>query len=88
MKYAWMAEQKDFPLVRMGEVLGVSVSGYQAWRRDGTGERKWLTDSQMLTLIQAIHAELKGSYGSPRMVKKLRRRGFPASPPRVRQLNA
>lgn len=86
MKYAWMAEQKDFPLVRMCEVLGVSVSGYQAWRRGGTGERKWLTDSQMLTLIQAIHAELKGSYGSPRMVKELRRRGFPASKPRGERL--
>jgi hypothetical protein len=26
----------------------------------------------MLTLIQAIHAELKGAYGSKRMVKELR----------------
>jgi hypothetical protein len=30
----------------------------------------------MLALIQAIHAELKGAYGSPRMVRELRDRGF------------
>ena len=86
MKYAWIAEQKDFTLRRMCDVLEVSVSGYQAWRRGGTGERKRLSDSQMLTLIRAIHAELKGSYGSPRMVKELHRRGLPASKPRVERL--
>ena len=40
----------------------------------------------MLALIQAIHIELKGIYGSPRMVKELRGRGFPASKPRVERL--
>jgi putative transposase len=33
----------------------------------------------MLTLIRAIHAELKGAYGSPRMVREIRGRGCPAS---------
>lgn len=86
MKYAWIAEQLDFPVVRMCQVLEVSISGYQAWKRGGTSDRKWLTDSQMLALIRAIHAELKGCYGSPRMVKELHRRGFPASKPRVERL--
>jgi putative transposase len=40
----------------------------------------------MLALIQAIHAELKGAYGSPRMVRELRGRGFPASKKRVERL--
>ena len=40
----------------------------------------------MLALIQAIHKELKGSDGSPRMVHKLRDRGFPASKERVERL--
>lgn len=86
MKYAWIADQKDFPLVRMCDVLEVSMSGYRAWRRGGVGERKWLTDSQMLTLIRAIHAELKGCYGNPRMVKELHRRGVPVSKPRAERL--
>jgi Transposase and inactivated derivatives len=67
-------------------VLGVSVSGYRAWKRGGTPDRKRLSDAQMLTLIRAIHAELRGAYGSPRMVKELRNRGFSASKERVERL--
>ena len=33
----------------------------------------------MLVLIRAIHAELKGAYGSPRITKSLRDCSFPAS---------
>lgn len=43
-------------------------------------------DAQMLALIQAIHAELKGAYGSPRRIRELRGRGFPASKKRVERL--
>ncbi len=57
----------------------VSLSGYRVWKRGGKYDRKGLTDHQMLVLIQSIHAELKGAYGSPRMVRKLRARGFSAS---------
>ncbi len=40
----------------------------------------------MVALIQAIHAEFKGAYGSPRMVRELRTRGYPASKERVERL--
>ena len=70
----------------MCRVLDVSESGYRAWKRGGKLGRKRLTDSQMLTLIQSIHIELKGAYGSPRMVKELRGRSFPASKERVERL--
>ena len=87
MKYAWIAEQgKRFALAEMCEVLDVSISGYRAWKRGGVPDRKRLTDSQMLALIRAIHAELKGAYGSPRMVRELRARGFSASKGRVERL--
>ncbi len=87
MKYAWIeAERKAYPLPGMCEVLSVSISGYRAWKRGGTPERKRLTDAQMLALIQAIHRELKGAYGSPRMMRELRGRGFPASQERVERL--
>jgi putative transposase len=39
-----------------------------------------------VVLLKAIHAELKGAYGSPRMVRELRARGFPASKERVERL--
>ena len=67
-------------------MLDVSVSGCRAWKRGGTPERKRLTDAQMLALIRAIHVELKGAYGSPRMVRELRDRGFSASKERVERL--
>ena len=63
----------------MCETLTVSISGYRAWKRGGSPHRKRLTDAQLLALIQAIHKELKGAYGSPRMVRELRARGFPES---------
>ncbi len=52
-------------------MLDVSLSGYRAWKHGGTPNRKWLTGAQMLALIRAIDAELKGAYGSPRRVLEL-----------------
>lgn len=45
---------------------------------DGTPGRKRLTDDYALALVRTIHAEVKGSYGSPRMVRELRLQGFTA----------
>jgi putative transposase len=87
MKYAWIDTQRNaYPLPVMCETLTVSISGYRAWKRGGSPHRKRLTDAQLLALIQAIHTALKGAYGSPRMVRELRSRGFPASKPRVERL--
>jgi transposase InsO family protein len=87
VKYAWIDRQrKQFALSEMCHVLEVSVSGFRAWKRGGTPNRKGLTDSQLLLLIKAIDAELKGAYGSPRMVLELRARGFCASKERVERL--
>ena len=87
MKYAWIdTQRKQFPLPAMCETLAVSASGYRAWKRGGSPNRKRLTEEQLLALIQAIHKALKGAYGSPRMVRELRARGFPASKPRVERL--
>ena len=84
MKYAWIAEQGNaFARVEMCDVLDVSISGYRAWRRGGLPDRPRLSDSQMLALIRSIHAELKGAYGSPRMMRELRTRGFSARKERV-----
>ena len=87
MKYAWIATQRrDYPLPALCATLAVSSSGYQAWQRGGKPDRRRLTDVQLLALIQAIHAELKGAYGSPRMVRELRGRGFPAGKERGERL--
>lgn len=87
MKCAWIdTQRKAYPLPVMCETLTVSISGYRAWKRGGSPHRKRLTDAQWLTLIGALHKELKGAYGSPRRVRELRSRGFPASKPRAGRL--
>jgi hypothetical protein len=86
VKYAWIERQRDtYPLPALCATLGVSPSGYQAWKRGGTVNRKRLSDPQLLTLIRAIHAELNGA-GSPRMGREIRGRGFPASKARIERL--
>jgi putative transposase len=79
-------QRKAYPLPAMCATLSVSLSGYQAWKRGGTPNRKRLSDPQLLTLIRAIHAEIKGAYGSPRMLREIRGRGFPASKARIERL--
>lgn len=87
MKYAWIdAQRKRYGLDELCRVLDVSESGYRSWRRGGKPYRQRLTDAQMVALIQTIHVEFKGAYGSPRMVRELRSRGFPASKQRVERL--
>ena len=80
LQYAWMdARRRRSPLSERCEVLEVSVSGDQAWKGGGHADRQGLTDAQLLVLIESIHAEFKGAYGSPRMVRELHARGFPVS---------
>ncbi len=87
MKYAWIdSHRRRYPLSTLCEVLSVSLNGYRAWKRGGTPGRKRLTDAQLLALIRAIHVEVKGAYGSPRMTEEIRARGFPASKERVERL--
>jgi putative transposase len=87
VKYAWISQHdKQFELNALCRVLDVSLSGYRAWKRGGSPERKRLTDTQMLALIRSIHVEFRGAYGSPRMVRELRARGFGACKARVERL--
>jgi len=87
VKYAWIDTHRDeFELAPMCDALTVSMSGYRSWKGGGSTTRTRLTDAQMLALIQAIDKELKGAYGSPRMVRELRDRRFPASKERVERL--
>lgn len=87
MRYAWIDQQVgQYPLSSLCGVLSVSVNGYRAWKRGGKSGRTRLTDTQLLTLIRTVHAEVKGAYGSPRMTEEIRVRGFPASKERVERL--
>lgn len=87
MKYSWIdTERSTYPLNLLCAVLSVSQSGYRSWKRGGSAQRKRLSDAQMLELIRGVHAQFKGAYGSPRMLKELRARGVPAAKSRVERL--
>lgn len=87
MKYAWIDRHvTQYLLVALCDTLGVSISGYRAWKRGGRPGRQRLTDDQLLALIRAIHAQFKGAYGSPRMVDEICARGFKAFKARVERL--
>jgi len=87
VKYAWIqTHRRWYPLALLCALLEVSVSGFRAWLRGGSPERKRPTDTQVVTLMRAIHAEVKAAYGSPRMLRELRERGFPVGKARVERL--
>ena len=67
------------------EVLGVSASGYYAWRNRGPSQREQ-ANADLLARIRKIHSESDSSYGVPRMRKQLRDDGIGASRKRVARL--
>ena len=74
--------RKLYPVSVSCEVLEVSASGYFNWQRqpdDGHASRspgRRHSDEALLAHIRAIHAEVKGEYGWPRMHKELLARGI------------
>lgn len=86
--------KRCYPVSVSCEVLQVSASGYFNWlRRQGggcgggggrTGAR--YSDQALLAHMRALHAEVKGEYGWPRMHKELLARGIRVGKERVRKL--
>jgi len=59
-------EKAVFCVSTMCRVLGVSTSGYHAWRRRPPSARA-LSDQRLTELISAIHTRSRGTYGVPRV---------------------
>ena len=75
MKYGFMPKHRgEHRVEMMAEVLDVTRSGFYAWLRRGEAARK-AADEQLRELIEGIQEEVHYRYGSPRMTRKLRRRG-------------
>ena len=65
MKYACIhSHLGEFRLRLMCRILGVSVSGFYAWRKRGPSERS-KHDRLLLVEIERCHKASKRSYGSP-----------------------
>ena len=71
MKFAWIQTEKaSYPLTKLCRWLGVTPSGFYAWRQrpESTRARE---DRRLKVLVQASFAESKQRYGSPRIHEDL-----------------
>ena len=64
------AHQATYPIVTMARVLGVSTSGYYAWR-DRPPSQRAMRDEELLELIVTYHRRSRGNYGAPRIYEDL-----------------
>ena len=79
------AHQAVHPIATMCRVLGVSPSGYYAWRKRPLSPRA-RTDVALTAHIDAIHRMSRGTYGAPRIHAELAARGFQLGGKRVARL--
>jgi putative transposase len=69
----------------MCRVLGVTTSGYYAWRQRPPAKRA-LEDKSLLDRIHEIHTRSRGTYGRPRIHAELKDEGWRVGGKRVARL--
>lgn len=86
MRFAFIQEHaRLWRITTMCRVLEVSRAGYYAWRVRPLSERA-KTDQFLTAQIEAIQADVKRRYGSPRVRAELEALGFPAGKHKVARL--
>jgi transposase InsO family protein len=75
----------QFPQETVVKILGVSRSGFHAWKKQINSERK-TKERQLVQAIQTIHRSSREIYGSPRVFRELRKQGVAVSRSRVERL--
>jgi transposase InsO family protein len=88
--YSFIAEEQAEPscvwsVSEMCRVLGVSRSGFNAWR-DRPPSQRALTDRQLAVEIEAIWVCSDGTYGAPRVHRWLAKQGFGVGRKRVARI--
>jgi putative transposase len=78
-------EKADHAIATMCRVLGVSPSGYHAWRRRPLSQRAQ-ADAALSERIAEIHQGSRWTYGSPRIHAELLEEGVRCSRKRVARL--
>ena len=79
------AHQALHPVATMCRVLGVSPSGYYAWRKRPLAPRA-RADVALTAQIQVVHRESRGTYGAPRIHADLAAQGVRVGRKRVARL--
>ncbi len=78
-------EKERYPVRILCRALGVSPSGYYAWRSRGPSARA-LSDAALTAEIHRSHARSRGTYGVPRVHADLAEAGHHVSRKRVARL--
>ena len=79
------AEKAHHPVTVLCRVLGVSRSGYYAWRERPASART-RSNLALTDRIRTIHERSRGTYGAPRIHAELRYEGISCSRKRVARL--
>jgi putative transposase len=86
VKFAWIhTEKASYPIAKLCRWLGVTPSGYHAWRRRPESAHAH-RDRQLKVLIGASFVAHKSRYGSPRIYEELQDANEPVSKKRVARL--
>ena len=86
MKHAFVAEQRiHYPLVMLCRVMELSLSGFCAYAARKTRPAD-PADAVLRADLHAIHRDSLRTYGRPRLVRGLRKRGHGIGPKRVSRL--
>jgi transposase InsO family protein len=86
MKYGFMEEHRDtFRVKSVCRVLGVSRSGYYAWRKRRPSARQQANE-QLLGHIREAHIRTRNIYGSPRITAELNEQGIRCGKNRVARI--
>jgi transposase InsO family protein len=67
-------EKANYPVTVLCRVLQVSKAGYYAWWRRPPSKRS-SRQQQLAVKVRAVHTKSHGRYGSPRVLRELRRQG-------------
>jgi putative transposase len=78
-------EQASFPIARLCRLLGVSPSGYYAWRRRPPSDHA-VADARLSRRIRAVYDQSRCTDGAPRVHAELRADGIRTSRKRVARL--
>lgn len=79
------ANQQEFPIRRMCQVLAVSASGFYAWRKQQPSARK-MANEKLLSQIKVVYEQSHGTYGSPRVHAAMNAQGMACGVHRVARL--
>ena len=83
MKFAFIhAEKASFPIAPMCRLLGVTRQGYYAYARNPLSPRVE-DEANLCAAVREVFTQSGETYGSPRVLKELRNRGFKAGKRRV-----